>query len=354
MSKTAQLYIRHNDAILGPFGVRQLRAMAQKGDIGMETRVSPDGKKWLLATKVRGLFAGAVSDQHAAPEAIIPIPAARPEMRRILELVEGKRYGLALLFNGMVGITTLSVMFTTFVALYALLSFAIPSMHSVLVACMVWLPSLLFSAVCGHAAGNIFMKRYMGLEPSERRCLALHLPRSQAPGNWPAFLLNWIYCGDWLVENCDDELLPYVRAFITGNTPVSIDEELAIWYELMAELPIHVSRGMEVGFSVMELACLPKLPEWARTVSPGSSLADIESRLGVAARKWAQCLVRRAITKLPRMNEICQASRLSEISFDFHYTSLGEGREGLMVVIRPRLLGEHKHGLPDPTSAIAA
>lgn len=200
------------------------------------------------------------------------------------------------------------------------------------------LPCVLVGSAISHLAGNFFLRLLTGINDKERRCLALHLPWRSTPTEWPRYLRKWIYTGDWLVENFGGDLLPYVRAFITGSTPCDLEEELDLWAELMSGTPFGMGgHGLEVGHSVREMACVQRLPSWARDVMPGMTLHDLELQLGKAGREWAVSLIRRASRRKNIFCHVDLGGDLHEVSFEFHHCEMGGGREGLMVIIRPRL-----------------
>lgn len=203
----------------------------------------------------------------------------------------------------------------------------------VLLAAVAVLPSVLIAGAAAHLAGNILLRRCSGLNGLERRSLALHLPWNRTPAEWPTYYRRWIYCGDWLVENFSGDLLPYVRAFVTGEVPQNIEEELALWNGLM-----QCSRNrcdMEVGHSVRELACVDALPSWTREITPGMNLPELQKVLGKVGRDWAVSLLKRAATRKRVFSAVNLNGSLNEVKFEFHYSQLDNGREGLMVILRP-------------------
>lgn len=197
------------------------------------------------------------------------------------------------------------------------------------------LPSVLLAGAIAHLAGNYLLRRFCGLDNLERRSLALHLPWNRTPSEWPAYFRRWIYCGDWLVENFSGDLLPYVRAFVTGDVPKNIEEELALWSSFMQSS--RRSQEIEVGHSVRELACVDALPSWTREITPGMNLPDLEKALGNTGHEWAVSLLKRAATRKRIFGLVDITGDLHEAIFEFHYSRLSNDREGLMVVIRPHL-----------------
>lgn len=200
------------------------------------------------------------------------------------------------------------------------------------------LPCVLGGAALSHLAGNMLLRILTGLSDKERRCLALHLPWRSTPAEWPRYLRKWMYTGDWLVEDFGSDLLPYVRAFITGPAPESLETELDLWAELMSGTRAGGGgHDFEVGHSVREMACVQRLPSWAKDVMPGMTLQDLELQLGKAGREWAMSLIRRAARRKKIFHHIDLEGDLHEVSFEFHFCEMDAGREGLLVIIRPRL-----------------
>lgn len=196
-------------------------------------------------------------------------------------------------------------------------------------------PSALIAGAIAHLVGNALIRRLSGLSNMERRSLALHLPWNRTPAEWSNYYRRWIYCGDWLVDNFSGDLLPYVRAFVTGEVPQSIEEELALWNGFMQRS--RNSCEMEVGHSVRELACVDALPNWTRDITPGMNLPELEKMLGKAGRDWALSLLKRAATRKRIFSLVNTNGDLKEVLFEFHYSRLEDGREGLMVILRPHL-----------------
>jgi hypothetical protein len=200
------------------------------------------------------------------------------------------------------------------------------------------LPCVLGGAAISHMAGNTLLRILTGINDKERRCLALHLPWRSTPAEWPRYLRKWMYTGDWLVENFGSDLLPYVRAFITGSAPENLESELDLWAELMSGTRTgSAGHDFEVGHSVREMACVQRLPSWAKDVMPGMTLRDLELQLGKAGREWATSLIRRAARRKKIFQHIDLQGDLHEVSFEFHFCEMDAGREGLLVIIRPRL-----------------
>lgn len=212
-----------------------------------------------------------------------------------------------------------------------------PLYHAILVL----LPSALLSAALTHLSGNWFIYWLSGLTTTSRHCLALHLPWSRAPKEWPKFFRRWIYCGDWLIENFSGDLMPYVRAFVTGEKPRSINEELMIWNELMQRTNQRQNIEWEIGHSVRELAPVDNLPAWVREITPGMNLYEMERALGNVGHSWAVNLLKRAATRKKTFGSIDYDGDLHEAMFEFHYCQLSNNRDGLLVVIRPH----HHHDL---------
>ncbi len=195
------------------------------------------------------------------------------------------------------------------------------------------LPAILFGLGAGHIFGNYFIYAMAGLNDQERRSLALHLPWNKNPKNWPKYFRRWLYCGDWLVDNFSGDFLPYVRAFVTGDAPQTIEEELELWSEFLQNSRHNFK--IEVGHSIRELACVDSLPVWTKDITPGMDLPALEKALGTAGHKWAVNLLKRAASRKRIFCNVNFSGDLSEIKFEFHYCLFESGREGIMVIIRP-------------------
>ncbi|GHS95644.1 hypothetical protein FACS1894107_17090 [Planctomycetales bacterium] len=236
---------------------------------------------------------------------------------------------------------TLSVVFVGSLALWTaaialLLRGLAPNLTGLPYYLCVGVPALLSAAAVAHQTGNFIIELLSGLKINARRGLALHLPANRSPREWSRYFRRWLYCGDWLVEGADFHLTPYVRVFITGASPAGVNEELALWDELMT----HSRRAKpesawEMGHSVCEMARLPQLPVWAKEITPGMSLRDLEISLGEVGRNWAIKLLKRAALRKNSFGKIDYAGQLREAIFEFHYCQLINAREALLVIIRP-------------------
>lgn len=215
------------------------------------------------------------------------------------------------------------------------ISAAFPQTPAIFQVLISLLPSALIAAGVAHLSGNFVIYHLSGLNRTERRSLALHLPWNRTPVDWPVYYRRWVYCGDWLVNDLSGDLLPYVRAFVTGGMPASIEEELRIWSCFMQDSRRHLD--FEIGHSVRELACVENLPGWTREITPGMNLPELEKALGRVGHEWAVSLLRRAATRKRVFSRVDFAGDLSEALFEFHYSKFEDGREGLMVIIRPHL-----------------
>lgn len=215
------------------------------------------------------------------------------------------------------------------------ISAAFPQTPAIFQVLISLLPSALLAAGVAHLSGNFVIYHLSGLNRTERRSLALHLPWNRTPVDWPVYYRRWVYCGDWLVNDLSGDLLPYVRAFVTGGMPASIEEELRIWSCFMQDSRRHLD--FEIGHSVRELACVENLPGWTREITPGMNLPELEKALGRVGHEWAVSLLRRAATRKRVFSRVDFAGDLSEALFEFHYSKFEDGREGLMVIIRPHL-----------------
>ncbi len=335
MAQTAHLYLKTSQGVRGPFSAYRLHEMVRRGRISSQSEVSPDGVRWLSAGRIRGLFSPVTREEPVATrEGVVPVPAVRPEVKRIAAAVDKAVRPVRRYFRWTVAAAGLGALVGSLLIFQLGTRFLAPEAASIVVFGLALLPAALVGAAFGQLAGNLLIRALTRISDPERRCLALHVPWSRAPGRWPTCLRNWIYGGDWLRTTERDILLPYVRAFVTGEAPRTIEEELALWSELLAQTANRNVNGLEVGHAVRDLASLERLPDWTREVDPGTTLPKLVQRLGQVGRDWAICLFRRAVNRMPELAEADKT--MDQVLFEFHYCMLSREREALVVVLRPK------------------
>ncbi len=347
MSRVLHLYVKTDRGVRGPLSVRTLRQMVEAGLINAGSEVSLDGSKWIAARSLKGLLEASRRALPATPQKEMSmrkgaarrnesISATIPELRRILSQVQRAVKVMPYAFTLSIWASFALTAVGSAVGLFMLGQMLAPAAAAALIVIAVLIPALLVAAAVAHGAGNFALRLMTGLSAPERRCLALHLPWSRTPGYWPRYLRKWIYCGDWLVDRFSHDLLPYVRAFVTGDAPATIEEELETWVELMNSTRASCAHEIEVGKSVRELACVEKLPAWTEDVEPGTSLPDLEEKLGDIGHDWAVNLLKRAATRMQIFAQIDTDGDLHEASFEFHYCEMSGDRKGLLVILRPK------------------
>ncbi len=341
MARAAHLFFKTAHGINGPVSAYRLQELVRRGMITVTTQVSPDGLKWLDAGRIRGLFTNTQAKGVVSRgENPIPIHGARPELKRIARAADGAVKRISRVFPvSVIAAVTLGLLACTPVFYFAARMVASRT-STVVLLFGAFLPAILLAAAAGQAAGNAILARMSGMTHADRRYLALHVPWSRAPGRWPGYFRNWIYGGDWLVDIQNEDIMPYVRVFVTGEVPASIDEEIGLWSQVLAYAPCRGRDGLETGHAVRELASVDRLPDWTREIAPGTSLPTLQKRLGRVGRDWAACLLQRARIRMP---ELAGADdRPEDALFEFHYLRLQNTREALLVIIRPR----HGHHAP--------
>ncbi len=331
--KCPAFYLKTERGVLGPLAAEKIVEMLASRIITAQTPVSQDGLHWQKAES----FNPAPTPENnpdSAPEKALPVQPARPELRGIVSLLERSLRSLHLVFPLCSLAGGLAATIATFAladGLNQLLGLELPAWLALGIIC----PPLLLAALGGgHLTGNLVLRLWTRLGPAERVCLALHLPWNRVPAHWPQYLVNWLYTGDWLKRQERDEMLPYMRAFVTGGAPATIEEELRIWSELTRRGSF---RGeFEIGQSVRELACMDRLPGWTREIENGADLPTLTGRLGPVANEWSASLLRRAAQRLPNLFAGDAETALNLVDFEFQYCRLPENRECMLVIIRPR------------------
>ncbi len=336
MVPTVELYLQTGDGIEGPFSRMRLKRMAEEGIIGPDVRVSADRRTWWRASEVQGLLPDSRGKPVREKPDYIPAAVDRPELADLLKRIDHRIPSAENVFPVAVGGSVLSVLLVGFALLQEGLVRLAPMTPAWILLPTALIPAALLAVAMGHLAGQWSLRGVSGLSEGERKCLALYIPHARAPEHWPRAFRNWIYGGDWLSGPGAESVFTYTRVFLVGDAPGSIEEELEIWTQIYSGVGGGLRGGVEAGHAVRELACLEKLPSWARHLEAGTTLPDLLNRLGRAGREWAEGLLRRASVKHPAFrNEARGACSLREARFEFHYCLLRGGREALVVMIRP-------------------
>jgi hypothetical protein len=337
MADTIALYLKSEQNVTGPISLGRIRQMAQEGEINSQTSLSLDGNTWRLASQIQGILAGpAVPAQPASGRKRLASTPSLQRLRDLLFRVQKSLRWLPLAFHVAVSSAVLFSLFASFIATYRALAWEFPDTTHLMLAAVSFIPAILLAAAAGQLAGNFALCGLTGLQEDDRRCLSIHMPWSRAPQHWPAYLRNWLYNRDWLQEEQDDSSAPYIRAFVTGASAPDLAEELALWQDLLQPAQ-RSGRRLEVGRSVWEMSWMETLPAWTRELESATTLPELERRLGAAARKWALCLLHRAASRLPEFVPADFGQDLDRAAFEFFYAPLRNGREGLLVILHPRL-----------------
>lgn len=259
----------------------------------------------------------------------------------------------AFLFGG-------SVMGSTFFGLFAALGvlayaarhlFPDISIHSL--ACLVCPPAFLVGAAAGQKGGNIFMRLWFSLSEETRRGFATRLTLGRAPAKWPATLRRWLFTGDWMTPPHFDARLPYVRIFVMGDSPATCKDEDELWREIHGE--ISGDTLWEAGANHREISYPRHLPSWAKNVGKGEGLDDLKSRIGDrTAVDWVTHLWRRACKQWPALNSHEYPLQARRECFEIHSLVLSDGREALVVVLRPSNLAQELAGIAGSEDELAA
>ncbi|MCC8190327.1 MAG: hypothetical protein LIP77_06765 [Planctomycetes bacterium] len=209
-----------------------------------------------------------------------------------------------------------------------------PDIAAPLLAGAVILPGMLVGAAAGQAGGNLFMRLRYRLDDATRRGFATRLGLSRAPEGWHAGLRRWLFTGDWLGTPAYDLRLPYVRIFIVGDAPDTCRDEDAIWREIHGQ--ISGDSLWEAGTNIREISYPHTLPGWAREVSKGDGFADLQRRIGrTEATEWVMHLWRRACRQWPALGANDYPEQARRECFEMHSLFLADGRQALVVVLRP-------------------
>lgn len=209
-----------------------------------------------------------------------------------------------------------------------------PGMSPYSLSCAVILPALLAGAAAGQWSGNLFLRFYLRLDDATRRGFATRLSLARCPAEWPAYMKRWLFTGDWLSAPGYDLRLPYVRMYVRGDAPLTCREEDALWREIHGN--ISGDSLWEAGTNIREISYPDELPSWAKKVENGDGFTDLGERIGQAeASEWVMHLWRRASRQWPALGANDYPEKARRECFEMHSLTLADGREALIVVLRP-------------------
>ena len=342
MELTQHLYLKIGSKVRGPVSANVLYRMFKNKEIDSSAMFSFDGNKWASVTKLFSAKTRNKSteksenyqnnsdkiDKNFKVEAAAAANTQLPELTKKLDAAAGKLEKTFSIFTYLV-FAGGSIIFSMLLSLG--LRLMLPEFSPLLHIAVAVVPAILLAAVGAHTFGNYYMSFLTGLSLKEKYSLALHIPWESAPQSWSLPLKKWLYCNDWLVDNNSGNLLPYVRVFVTGKAPVNVEEEVDLWQNIMQGSRKKFEEA--VGHSVRELACLQHLPMWTSEITPGMNLHELEKSLGMAGRKWAVSLLKRAALRKESLKDAAQNGNLDDVIFEFYCSKLRDGRECLMVII---------------------
>ncbi|MCC8108191.1 MAG: hypothetical protein LIQ30_03920 [Planctomycetes bacterium] len=274
--------------------------------------------------------------RRSSPVRIAVVAGAEPDdWRRLYDRLNTSRHRLAtLLQRATVAVST----FVGVVAAAGLIAAGIvslnPEVSPYYLIGGVILPALLAGAACGQAGGNLFLRLWFRMDDATRRGFTTRLTLARCPRDWPAHVKRWLFTGDWLGSPAYDLRLPYVRIFINGPAPETCAREDALW----REIHMHISAGgrFESGTNIREISYPEALPSWAFEVDTGDGYSDLQAKIGDAeASAWVQHLWRRACRQWPALGACDYPAEARRECFEMHQVSLHDGRDALVVVLRP-------------------
>ncbi len=339
MELTQHLYLKIGSNVRGPVSANVLHNMFKNNEIDGSAMFSVDGNKWASITRLFSSkaaknvqeYSNDTGEQGEDPFKVnssSSIGTCIPELLKRVNrasIILNRSFSLMtyLIFAGG------SIAFSMGICLG--LRFIIPSFSPLLHIAMAVVPAILMAGVAAHSFGNFYIKMLTRLSIKEKYSLAIHVPWENAPEEWCLPLTKWLYLNDWLIDSNAGDMLPYVRAFVTGVTPNTVEEEVDLWKNILQGS--KKSFDPSVGRSVRELACLQRLPAWTTEITPGMNLHELEKSLGNAGRKWAMSLLKRAAARRKDLQEAAQSGDLDQVIFEFFCSRLAGGRECLLVII---------------------
>ncbi|MHC4887387.1 MAG: hypothetical protein ACYTGH_20110, partial [Planctomycetota bacterium] len=238
------LYIRTGSGVLGPYPYESVREMARNGALPPEGAISVDGHTWTRADKelevtwaYRAESAGKVkgAEERAVAEGYRSADALRTLLERVCSRGAHRRF-----FNVPV---VASVSLLLLVGTLSLLVYGTGLAHAITMKRIVLFMALAIPSSLGVVAilvacGNAFLKASFRLGETERRFLALHLPKAVLNRlGWGILLRNWIYRGEWLFSPSQQSSRAYIHLFRSGPELAGIVDEVALWDGLSRVLP---------------------------------------------------------------------------------------------------------------------
>ena len=348
MELNQHLYVKIDSNVRGPVSANVLHKMFKNNEIDSTAMFSFDGSKWASITKLFSSKAAKSSLKSSGNNGkkndeglkAVNTSGLMSEVPALLKKTDKAAETLSKTFE----FVTYLVFALASIGMSMMISigvrFAIPQFSALFHIAIAVVPAILIAGVIAHSFGNFYIKVLTKLSQKEKFSLALHVPWESSSAQWPVVLKKWLYCNDWLVDNDSLDIMPYVRAFVTGSAPASVDEEVDLWRKILQGN--RKGFNASVGHSVRELACLERLPVWTSEITPGMNLFELEKSLGSAGRKWAIGLLKRAATKRTDLKEIALNGTFDDVIFEFFCSRLEDGRECLLVVISSSLSNERK------------
>ncbi len=339
MELTQHLYLKIGSNVRGPVSANVLHRMFKDKEIDSSAMFSFDGNKWASITKLFSSKAAkkaheSSNDTGEQGDDPLKVNTSSNVGTCIPELLKRVNRASVILNKSFSFMTYLvfaacSIVFSMGICLA--LRFMLPAFSPLLHIAIGVVPAILMAGVAAHFFGNFYIKTLTKLSLNEKYSLAIHVPWENAPEEWGQPLAKWLYLNDWLIDSNTGDMLPYVRAFVTGVTPNTVDDEVDLWKNILQGS--KKSFDPSVGRSVRELACLQRLPAWTAEITPGMNLHELEKSLGSAGRKWALSLLKRAAARRKDLQEAAQSGDLDQVIFEFFCSKLADGRECLLVII---------------------
>lgn len=268
------------------------------------------------------------------PVRIAVVQGNEPEDWRSIYNRLDRSAGMEFLLKGFAALFTFMGIFSVAGLLAAIAFKLFPNVSPYYLSAGVILPGLLGGAALGQAGGNLFLRLRFGLDSATRRGFATRLSLARSPDAWPASVKRWLFTGDWLGSPAYDLRLPYVRIFVKGDAPRTCREEDAVWREIHGQ--ISGDSLWEAGANIREISYPSELPAWAREVEKGDGYSDLEKRIGPdEANAWVMHLWRRACRQWPALGANDYPEKARRECFEMHSMPLSDGREALVVVLRP-------------------
>jgi hypothetical protein len=302
---TRGLYIKTGTGVLGPYRADVLRDMIRKGILPKNGAVSVDGELWRRADSIKGLFtansekAPVVEEDKRSQKFEKDFSASEKVKAIVSRICRRRRVRFAsnpITFAGAAAGCTLFILYVAYLGSGLQNNFSWQRL-------VVWLtmatPAIIAAIGLLESLGNILIAKAMGMDETERRFLALHLPRNifaKLKLGEPA--ANWVYHKEWMLPSAVESPTAYIHVFHDGDAIGNINDEVGLWNELKKIFPYEMRELCIPGQALRQIQHVKSLPKWASTLEDITDGYALAGMLDNNYSDWARNFLERGRKRL--------------------------------------------------------